>query len=352
MLNPNINSIKLSSEEYIRYTKHLILENVGIQGQKRLKRAKILTIGAGGLGCPAMLYLVTSGIGYLGIIDNDTIDFSNLNRQILYSPNDIKQQKAILAKNKLKTINSKCKIITHLYYLNFFNASEIIQYYDIIIDTSDNFKTRYIIDKICHNLNKIYIYGAIHEFEGQVCTFNYKDGIRYKDIYSQKFNIKNWDCNNSGIVGVTAGHIGILQATQAIKIILGITEVLSNNLLISNLISMNTKKIKIYTKSKTKSIIQVNQLISKTTLNDLKLKTSNKFIILDIRKRAEFYKKHIKNSINIPLIHFKASQALKFIAKYGYKKIVIIYCNTINRSIIASNILSCHQIRHYILTNK
>nr|YP_009393602.1 Molybdopterin biosynthesis protein [Bostrychia simpliciuscula]ARW62164.1 Molybdopterin biosynthesis protein [Bostrychia simpliciuscula] len=358
MLNPSTKSVNFSKEEYIRYTRHLVLENIGIKGQKRLKKAKILIVGAGGLGCPVMLYLIASGIGYMGIIDNDIINFSNLNRQILYDTDNINNKKAQLAKSKLKYLNNKCKIITHLYYLNNKNAYEIMQYYDIIIDTSDNFNTRYTINNICFKLNKAYIYGAVEGFEGQVGIFNYQDGIKYTDIYSQKFNIEG--CNNNGILGVTTGHIGILQAVEAIKLILGFKQTLSNNLLISNLMNINTIKKKFYTKKNyhnlikndTKTFIKFKNFISKDILKKTKIKLENKFVILDIRQRFEFYKYHLKNSINIPLNNFKFSQTLKFIAQFSNNKKIVIYCTTINRSIIASKILNYYKIKHYILKNK
>lgn len=359
MLNPNINSIKFSHKEYVKYAKHLILEKVGLKGQKRLKKAKVLIVGAGGLGCPAMLYLVALGIGYIGIIDNDIIDLSNLNRQILYNERSINSKKATSAKSKLETINSNCKIITHLHYLSNTNASEVIQYYDIIIDTSDNFKTRYIINQTCHKLNKIHIYGAIQEFEGQIGIFNYKSGIKYNDIYSQILDIENFNCSNSGILGVTAGHIGILQATQAIRIILGLAQSVNNHLIICSLLNISIIKRKIYPQTSKKNFIKKNikifpkpqQIISKNVFNSLKLQKKYSLAILDIRQQDEFHKSHIKNSINIPLTKFKSNQALKFIAKHQNTSIIIIYCTTVNRSTIASYILNHHRIKHYILKN-
>nr|QCI07086.1 Molybdopterin biosynthesis protein [Haraldiophyllum bonnemaisonii] len=246
MLNPNVNLTYLSKQEYTIYSKHLILEHIGINGQKRLKEAKILIIGVGGLGCPAMLYLIASGIGHIGIIDDDTINANNLNRQILYNLNDINYYKTHSAKRHLRNINTNCKIIIHNYKLIIENAIEIIQYYDIIIDASDNFKTRYTIDQICYILHKIHIYGAIQEFEGQVSVFNYKNNHQYSQMYDKKFKAIANNCNNNGVIGIITGHIGIIQATEAIKMILGIGKILNNKLLICNLLNLSFKMITIY----------------------------------------------------------------------------------------------------------
>nr|YP_009397930.1 Molybdopterin biosynthesis protein [Sonderella linearis]ARW67116.1 Molybdopterin biosynthesis protein [Sonderella linearis] len=349
MLNPNTNLIYLNNEEYIKYSKHLTIDNIGINGQKRLKKAKILVIGAGGLGCPALLYLIASGIGYIGIVDNDNVELSNLNRQILYNKNDINKSKTVSAKNKLRLINKKCKIIKHQYYINAKNCSEIIQYYDIIIDATDNFKTRYQIDKFCYKMNKIHIYGAIEKFEGQIAIFNYKHGIRYQDIYNNLKHIQNNNCNENGVIGITTGYIGILQAVEAIKIILGIIKINNNSLIIYNLLSSYIKKIKIYDKKNIN--YQLNNIINnKKIINEINIK--NLFIILDIRENHEFNKKHIKNAINIPLINFKLNTTIKFIIRTNYKKVVAIYCNTISRSLIASYILNNHKIKNYIIQKK
>nr|QCI06563.1 Molybdopterin biosynthesis protein [Erythroglossum lusitanicum] len=358
MLNTNINLTYLTKEEYISYSKHITLDNVGLNGQKRLKKAKVLIIGAGGLGCPAILYLVASGIGYIGIADHDTIKLSNLNRQILYNINDENQNKTVCAKKRLINIQPKCKIITHTYKINKKNALELIQYYDIILDASDNFSTRYLIDKICYKLHKIYIYGAIQKFEGQISVFNYKNNNKYSYIYPETLNLLENNCNNYGIMGIVSGHIGIIQATEIIKIILGIGNIANKQLLICNLLNMSLKKIRIH-KFK-------NQLISKNILhNNLFIKKiSSKFkiyslknfkykstLIVDVRSKYEFKEKHINKSINIPLDKLKIKKTLNFIKNYNNKKIIIIYCKEIYRSLIASNILKNYNIDHYLLEN-
>lgn len=353
MLNPpSKHLIKLSNEEYTRYSKQLILENIGLEGQKRLKKAKVLVIGAGGLGCPAMIYLIISGIGCIGIIDQDIVESSNLNRQILYSKQDITKFKVSSAKQKLEEINNDCIIIEHNYNLNNQNSLEIISYYDVIIDTTDNFKIRYMIDQTCFQLNKIHVYGAIDKFEGQIGIFNYKSGIRYENLYPPKSILENRTCNISGIMGITSGYIGILQATETIKIILGLNKKCKNFILLCNILNMRIKEKKIYTKKynlgeikKTNTKIKQNEKISKKQLKFFEDKT----LIVDIRKENEFQNKHIKQSINIPLIKFKFYKTMRFLLSNTNKRILIIYCETMERSIIASYFLKNYNIKHHII---
>nr|QCI04632.1 Molybdopterin biosynthesis protein [Apoglossum ruscifolium] len=353
MLNPNPNDIILSEQEYLLYAKHLILNNVGINGQKRLKKAKILMIGAGGLGCPAMLYLASSGIGYIGIIDYDSIDISNLNRQILYNFNDLEKQKLISAKKKLKYINPYCKIILHSYKLNYINSLEIFQYYDIIIDGTDNFQTRKIIDISCYKLHKIHIYGAVQQFDTQISVFNYKSNLRYSSLYINNINILNNECDYYGIMGIVTGYTGILQATEVIKIILGIGKTISNQLMISNLLNKSLKNIKIYLpKIQIHKKILCNKskiFISKSQIYNLNKYIKNKMIFIDIRQSNETSNNYIKYSIHIPLNKFKKLNTINFIKNYNYNKIFIIYCNTTYRSIILSNIFNKYHINYYIL---
>nr|YP_009326631.1 hypothetical protein [Membranoptera platyphylla]AMJ16888.1 hypothetical protein [Membranoptera platyphylla] len=358
MLNPNTKKINLLQQECTLYAKHLTLDNIGLNGQKRLKKAKILVIGAGGLGCPAMLYLAASGIGYIGIIDQDNIDLSNLNRQILYTFKNLNQNKLISAKQKLNSINPYCKIILHSYKINSNNALEVIQYYDIIIDACDNFSTRYIIDKYCYNLHKVHIYGAIQQFESQISVFNYKNSISYSDIYPFNINLINNNCDNYGVMGSITGHIGILQATETIKIVLGIGNIIYNNLLVFNLLYIYTKYKKIYLSKIQKINTKINRKNYKLPLLIPKLKYEYltkhfypKIIIIDIRQEYEFKKNHLPYSINIPLKNFKTKKTIFFL-QYNNKKKIIIYCHTTYRSLIVSNILNKYKIEYSIVKYK
>nr|QCI05920.1 Molybdopterin biosynthesis protein [Dasysiphonia japonica] len=352
MIN-NINNINLLKEEYLLYAKHLKLGNVGLNGQKRLKKAKILIIGAGGLGCPILLYLAAAGIGYIGILDNDSIDKSNLNRQILYKISNIEQEKLIIAKQHLTELNPYCKIILHKYKITKKNASEIIQYYDIIIDATDNFETRYIIDINCYKLHKVHIYGAVQEFDSQICVFNYKHYLRYSSIYPKNIdNLNQYNCHNDGILGITTGNTGILQATEAIKIILGIGHIIYRTLFTSNIITLSIKQLKLYKQkikqNKEHKIKYLTIFIKQENLNLL----NKEFFLIDIRESYEFKIKYKKYFINIPLKNFTTNKLINFIQNYKIDKTIIIYCNTTYRSIIVSRILKKYKIKHFLMKDK
>nr|QVY57905.1 molybdopterin biosynthesis protein [Betaphycus gelatinus] len=358
MLNPALNKYDLFHEEYKIYARQIILDKLGAEGQKRLKKAKILIIGAGGLGCPAILYLASSGIGCLGIIDNDIISHSNLHRQVLYTTKNIDQLKTLSAKQKIQAINPRCEVNTYSYKFTEKNAYQLIKEYDLILDTSDNILTRYLIDDICYKLHKVHIYGAIQNFEGHISVFNYKSGSRYSDLYPKKVQNTENNCNNVGVLGMVTGIIGILQATEAIKIIMGINSILSDYLLIYNSLNTSFKKIKINTQKTT-----INQKNNKNKINlystniiykyDLKDKLIdnkiNKLIIIDVRQAIEFEKQHIPHAINIPLKNIKTKKNIELIKMLNKKGSIVIYCSNNSRAMIASTILKQYNIHHYRL---
>lgn len=222
----------------MRYSRHISLEEVGESGQQKLLDSKVLMIGAGGLGCPALQYLAGAGIGTIGIMDGDTVDESNLQRQILFSTSDIGTKKVLAAKARLEGLNPEIAINAYAENLTQENALKIISDYDLVIDGTDNFATRYLVNDACVKLNKPFIYGAIHKFEGQLSVFNLNDGPTYRCLFPdppQSDQIPN--CAEVGVLGVLPGIVGTLQATEAIKIILGIGEPLSGKLKMVNLLS-------------------------------------------------------------------------------------------------------------------
>nr|QVY58110.1 molybdopterin biosynthesis protein [Eucheuma denticulatum] len=362
MINYSLNQDYLSNEECKKYARQIMLDQLGISGQQKLKRAKILVIGAGGLGCPAILYLASSGIGCLGIIDNDIISDSNLHRQILYTQKNISHLKTLSVEERIKAINPRCKVNLYSYKLTEKNAYQLITKYDLILDTSDNTVTRYLIDDACYKLHKVHIYGAIQNFEGHISVFNYQSGSRYSDLYPKKFqNIEN-NCNNIGVLGTVTGIIGILQATEAIKIIIGIRSILSDYLLIYNSINTSFKKIKINTRhipinlNKTNNKYKIKlynpNIIYKNNLkNKLKDIQVSKLIIIDVRQEIEFNKHHIPNAINIPLKNIKTKKNLELIKRLNKQGHLVIYCSNNSRAIIASIILQQYNINHYRLKN-
>ena len=231
----------LSKEETARYNRHLILPGFGISGQEKLKSAKVLVIGAGGLGSPVLLYLTSAGVGEIGIIDFDVVDESNLQRQIVFSQNDVGKPKAEVAAAKLAQQNPHVKFNVYPMRLQNKNALEIISHYDVVVDGSDNFATRYLVNDACVLLNKPLVYGAVYKFEGQVSVFNYNTaGPTYRCLFPippAAGSVAN--CSEIGVLGILPGIVGTLQATEAIKIITGIGEVLSGKILLVDALRMN-----------------------------------------------------------------------------------------------------------------
>jgi adenylyltransferase/sulfurtransferase len=213
--------IEFSKEELVRYSRQLMLPEVGKKGQTKLKAANVLVIGAGGLGCPVLQYLSAAGIGTLGIVDFDIVELHNLHRQILYTPKDIGRLKTEAAIEKLKAHNSEINFKSFNCVLNEENANDIIKQFDIIIDGCDNFATRYIVNDACVANNKILISGSILKFEGQVAVFNYKGSKNLRDLYSEIPNPEDVpSCSETGVLGVVTGTIGSIMSAMTIDILL------------------------------------------------------------------------------------------------------------------------------------
>jgi len=356
MLNTETQMINLNKKEYQQYAKQLILSNIGTYGQKRLKAAKVLIIGLGGLGCPIVLYLSAAGIGNIGIIDYDMINLSNLNRQILYNLNDLNKSKSMQASSFIKSVNQECKLTSYNYKLTKTNIKQIIKLYDVIIDATDNFEARYLIDEVCHALHKTYIYGAINQYEGHVSVFNYKNNIRFIDIYPKNLELKDITCNENGILGTMSGIIGILQATEAIKIILGIGNLLNGILLKYNLLNVSFQKIIISPTKKTKK----NQIIhhkpavynSIIELEDINKINKNTCIIVDIRSLVEFDLNHFDQAINIPINYFQTQKIINFLIQYSKNYNFVLICNNLTKSITISNLLIKYHIKVHVIKNK
>ena len=236
----------LSEQEKNRYSRHLLLDKVGLEGQLKLKNAKVLVIGAGGLGSPVLLYLTAAGVGTIGIVDFDLIEESNLQRQVLFNAKDIGKSKAITAQEKLQLQNPLIKINAYDFALTNKNAIDLFEEYDIVIDGTDNFNTRYLVNDACVLTNTILVYGAIYKFEGQVAVFNYLNGPTYRCLFPEppkKGSVPS--CSEVGVLGVLPSLIGSMQANEAIKIIIGIGKTLSNNLLIYNSLTNSQTEVAI-----------------------------------------------------------------------------------------------------------
>jgi sulfur-carrier protein adenylyltransferase/sulfurtransferase len=237
---------ELTNEEIKRYSRHLIMPEVGVEGQKKLKASKVLCIGAGGLGSPAALYLAAAGVGTLGIVDFDTVDFSNLQRQILHGTPDVGRSKLASAKDKLNAINPNVKIELHETALTSANALELFAPYDVILDGTDNFPTRYLVNDACVLLGKPNAYGSIFRFEGQASVFAAKDGPCYRCLYPEPPPPGLVpSCAEGGVLGVLPGMIGVIQATEAIKLIIGVGEPLIGRFLIYDALKMKFRELKL-----------------------------------------------------------------------------------------------------------
>ena len=237
---------ELTNEEIKRYSRHLIMPEVGVEAQKKLKAAKVLCIGAGGLGSPSGMYLAAAGVGSIGIVDYDTVDFSNLQRQIMHGTPDVGRPKLDSARDRLHAINPEIEIKTYNTALSSENALELFAPYDIIVDGTDNFPTRYLVNDACVILGKPNAYGSIFRFEGQASVFATKDGPCYRCLYPEPPPPGLVpSCAEGGVLGVLPGIIGVIQATEAIKLILGIGEPLIGRFLIYDALRMRFRELKL-----------------------------------------------------------------------------------------------------------
>ena len=239
---------KLDKNQVERFSRQIVLKDIGASGQKKIIQSKVLIIGMGGLGCPVAEFLTRAGVGTLGIIDYDNVDLSNIHRQSLYNVSDIKKSKVLVAKKKLKKINSKTNIICHKIRIDKNNLKKIIKEYNYIVDGSDNFETKFLINDTCKKFKKFLVTGAISKFNGHIFTFDFKD-IKTPCIRSffqeKKISDDILNCEYEGVLGTVAGIIGTIQANEILKKILNIGENLNGYILILDLLNLNFRKVKL-----------------------------------------------------------------------------------------------------------
>ena len=237
--------MELTLKDFRRFEKQIVLKKIGISGQKKIKNSRILIIGMGGLGCPLLTYLASSGVCNIGIVDQDKVELSNLNRQIIFNSSDIGKFKVIQAKNKIKKIYKDIKIKTFKEKVSNDNIKKILKNYDIICDGTDNFDTRYLINDECKKKKKILISAAISKFDGQLFKFNFKKKSACFRCFMPNIPDQENTCGSEGILSPVAGILGCLQANEVLKTILNIEDDLSNNVLIFNSLKVSLRKIKI-----------------------------------------------------------------------------------------------------------
>nr|YP_009314813.1 Molybdopterin biosynthesis protein [Neoizziella asiatica]SCW23268.1 Molybdopterin biosynthesis protein [Neoizziella asiatica] len=344
----------LSLEEHETYAKHIIIPEIQHQGQNRLKQSRILSIGAGALASSSLLYLASSGIGNLGIIDGDYVERSNLHRQLLYRRKDIGCSKSESAKKHLSHVNPFCNIKIFNFRFHPSNAHKIVQKYDIILDNTDNFETRLLISRICQELHKIHIYGAVSTFDGHISIFNYQGGPHYHNLNQLKQSGQDHICNDNGILGILPGIIGMLQATETIKVVLGLGTISSGQLITYNLLHNSFRKVSIRQQyqditSKFKHTSEIQGItLSLHQLHQMLLNNKPIYLI-DIRDQEEYETEHIIHAINIPLYKLKKYTNQQMLINQASQKIIVVYCNSITRSRLASILLFKQSIHHFTL---
>ena len=352
----NQNQANLSSEEIARYARHISLPEIGIKGQEKLKASSIACIGTGGLGSPLLIYLAAAGIGRIGIVDFDVVEYSNLQRQIIHTTNSIGILKTHSAKEHILRINPSCQVDIFNQKLSSSNALAILKTYDLICDCSDNFPTRYLINDACLILKKPNIYGSIARFEGQASVFNLKkDSPNYRDLIPTPPPQELIpSCSEAGVMGILPGIIGTIQAAEAIKIITNIGNTLNGRLLIFNALKMSFKELTLRSDPKNRNIkelIDYESFCSKITVKDevdsdiksisvkkLKLllnQSPKEILLIDVRNPIEHNQCSILGSKLIPLSIIESGEAINEIKIYAEQKNLYIFCKSGKRSFLA-----------------
>lgn len=330
----------LSPAEFRRYNRHLLIPEIGIEGQQKLKAARVLVVGCGGLGSPILLYLAAAGVGTLGIIDADRVDESNLQRQVLYGSESIGKAKVTEAAQRLQSLNSYVHVEPYQEQLTSQNALSILGKYDLIVDGSDNFPTRYLVNDACVILQKPLIYGAIYRFEGQVAVFNYQNGPNYRDLFPAPPPPELApNCAEAGVLGILPGIIGCLQANEALKIIAQIGQPLAGKLFVMDALTLTTRIIripKLPDRPPITGLIDYEAFcgVSKATDDDalrpeefLQMQAEKfDFQLIDVRESHEYTLDNLGGSL-MPL-----AQLEQFVAQISRYKTVVIHCQSGGRS--------------------
>jgi adenylyltransferase/sulfurtransferase len=367
MLPPDTSGVQLSPDEVARFSRHLILPEVGMEGQKRLKAASVLCVGTGGLGSPLLLYLAAAGVGRLGIVDFDVVDASNLQRQVIHGTSWIGKPKIESAKARILEINPHCQVDLYETALTSANALEIIAPYDIVCDGTDNFPTRYLVNDACVLLGKPNVYGSIFRFEGQATVFNLDaHSPNYRDLFPEPPPPGMVpSCAEGGVVGVLPGLIGLIQATEAVKILTGIGTTLSGRLLLFDALKMSFRELKLRPNPERpviEALIDYQEFcgvggtapgqeesgsvdsISVRELKDLLDRGSGDLVLIDVRNPPEAEIAVIPGATLIPLDRIESGEAVEEVRRLADGKTLYVHCKLGGRSAKALIALARHGI--------
>ncbi|MGL5196780.1 MAG: molybdopterin-synthase adenylyltransferase MoeB [Chroococcales cyanobacterium] len=362
MLKPNQDENQLNSDDYERYSRHLILPEIGVEGQKRLKAAKVLCIGTGGLGAALLLYLAAAGVGTIGIVDFDVVDTSNLQRQVIHGTSWVNKPKIDSAKHRILEINPFCQVDLYNTRLSSENALDILKPYDIVVDGTDNFPTRYLVNDACVLLDKPNVYGSIYRFEGQATVFNYQGGPNYRDLYPEPPPPGMVpSCAEGGVLGILPGMIGVIQATETVKIITGVGTTLSGRLLLYNALDMKFRELKLRpnpVRPVIEELIDYEQFcgipqakaaeaqqqmeISEMTATELKQlmdSGATDFVLIDVRNPNEYEIAQIPGAVLVPLPDIEQGKGVEKVKELVNGHRLIAHCKMGVRSARALGIL-------------
>lgn len=329
-----------------RYNRQIILPEIGISGQEKLSKAKVLVIGAGGLGCPVLQNLVAAGVGCIGIVDGDVVEETNLHRQFIYTIENCGKNKAILATEIVSNQNPEVKTISYPTYFTQENAFEIVSDYQIIVDCTDNLMTRYLINDVALVKNIPMIYASIHKFEGQLAVFNYKSGPTYRCLFPENESLKaSPNCNDSGVLGVLPNTLGVMQANEVLKIILEIGDVLSGKLVLYNGLNATFQNIafQVNETEKDKGVQNGLSILNQSSTKGINSISSAEFflevtnqetLIIDIRENYEEPKLAFESIKLVPL-----SALENFLENINPNQRIILFCQIGDRSKLALNYL-------------
>ena len=325
-----------------RYNRQIILPEIGESGQQKLLKSKVLIIGAGGLGAAILPYLAAAGVGEIGIVDDDVIEISNLQRQVIYKSSAVGKYKVEEAKAMIAELNPQVKINSIAEKLSGKNAIDLFENYDIIVDATDNLQIKYLINDACLITNKPMVYGSIFRFQGQVSVFNYQNGPTYRCLYPDE-NSSSANCTDAGVIGISVGIIGMLQANEVIKMILEVGEVLSGKIMVYNVLNNDQQKYNFEKncssyldrnafEEKYKTVENVSgEIDAASVLNEM---DSDEILLLDVRNFEELPKINFKNGIQIPLMNLENE-----IVKLNPDQTIYVYCQSGIRSKMAVELL-------------